>query len=364
MSALVDTNVLVYRHDPRDPAKQRVARALLREGLEQEVLRIPHQAIVEFVQAVTRPVGRGGAGLLTRAEALREAEELLAQFEILYPTESLLRTAIRAVATYQLSWFDAHLRAYGEFIQRLAGRFVTTTDVGTTTAEVDRWADFTRYLVGTSPARGGSGDTSALTSVTVMHGMRAALQVAFGSDAFAGRRIVVVGVGKVGGKVAEAAARAGARVAVADVRTDAAAALAARIEGEVIDANTAYAAECDVLSPNALGGVLSPETIPHLRCRVVCGGANNQLLHDPEDAALLAARGIVYAPDYVINSGGLINAAVEREGYAAARARRLANGVYDTTLAILTAAQQDGISTAEAAARRVRARLAAARRQD
>jgi predicted nucleic acid-binding protein len=114
MSALVDTNVLVYRHDPRDPAKQRVARALLREGLEQEVLRIPHQAIVEFVQAVTRPVGRSGVGLLTRAEALREAEELLVQFEILYPTESLLRTAIRAVATYQLSWFDAHLWAYAE----------------------------------------------------------------------------------------------------------------------------------------------------------------------------------------------------------------------------------------------------------
>ncbi len=114
MSALVDTNVLVYRHDPRVPAKQRVARTLLREGLEQEVLRIPHQAIVEFVQAVTRPVGRSGAGLLTRAEALREAEELLVQFEILYPTESLLRTAIRAVATYQLSWFDAHLWAYAE----------------------------------------------------------------------------------------------------------------------------------------------------------------------------------------------------------------------------------------------------------
>jgi predicted nucleic acid-binding protein len=114
MSALVDTNVLVYRHDPRDPAKQRVARALLREGLEREDLRIPHQAIVEFVQAVTRPVGRGGVGLLTRAESLREAEELLVQFEILYPTESLLRTAIRAVATYQLSWFDAHLWAYAE----------------------------------------------------------------------------------------------------------------------------------------------------------------------------------------------------------------------------------------------------------
>lgn len=114
MSALVDTNVLVYRHDPRDPAKQRVASELLREGLEQEVLRVPHQAIIEFVQAVARPVGRGGAGLLTRADALREAEALLVQFEILYPTESLVRTAIRAVATYQLSWFDAHLWAYAE----------------------------------------------------------------------------------------------------------------------------------------------------------------------------------------------------------------------------------------------------------
>ena len=114
MSALVDTNVLVYCHDPRDRAKQRIACSLLREGLQQEALRVPHQAIVEFVQAVTRPVGRGAAGLLTRAEALREAEELLAQFDILYPTESVLRTAIRGVATYQLGWFDAHLWAYAE----------------------------------------------------------------------------------------------------------------------------------------------------------------------------------------------------------------------------------------------------------
>ena len=114
MSALVDTNVLVYRYDPRVPGKQRVARELLREGMNQEILRVPHQAVIEFVQAVTRPLVRGGDGLLTRAEALREAEELLAQFEILYPTESLLRTAIRAVATYQLGWFDAHLWAYAE----------------------------------------------------------------------------------------------------------------------------------------------------------------------------------------------------------------------------------------------------------
>ena len=114
MTALVDTNVLVYRFDHRDPAKQRVARDLLREGIERDTLRVPHQAIVEFVKAVTRPLGRGKASLLARPDALREAEELLAQFEVLYPTGSIVRTAIRAVATYQLGWLDAHMWAYAE----------------------------------------------------------------------------------------------------------------------------------------------------------------------------------------------------------------------------------------------------------
>ena len=114
MTALVDTNVLVYSFDPRFPEKQRIARELLREGIAQGTLRVPHQAIVEFVQVVTRPLGRNGASLLTRPDSLREAEELLAQFEVLYPTESMLRTAIRAVATYRLSWMDAHMWAYAE----------------------------------------------------------------------------------------------------------------------------------------------------------------------------------------------------------------------------------------------------------
>ena len=114
MTALVDTNVLVYSFDPRFPEKQRIARELLREGIVRGTLRVPHQAIVEFVQVVTRPLGRNGASLLARPDSLREAEELLAQFEVLYPTESMLRTAIRAVATYQLSWMDAHMWAYAE----------------------------------------------------------------------------------------------------------------------------------------------------------------------------------------------------------------------------------------------------------
>ena len=113
MAALVDTNVLVYRFDPRFPLKQRRATELLRRGIGEGSLRLPHQAIVEFVAVVTRPLPKFGA-LLTPLEAGREAEELLAQFEVLYPNEALVRTALRGAAAYQLSWFDAHLWAYAE----------------------------------------------------------------------------------------------------------------------------------------------------------------------------------------------------------------------------------------------------------
>lgn len=113
MAALVDTNVLVYRYDPRFPAKQRIATGLLRQGLETDSVRVPHQAIVEFVAAVTRPLD-GEATLLPAAEARREAEEFLSQFTVLYPSEPLVRLALRGAAAYQLAWFDAHLWAYAE----------------------------------------------------------------------------------------------------------------------------------------------------------------------------------------------------------------------------------------------------------
>ncbi len=110
---LVDTNILVYRFDPRFPDKQRLATALLREGIQHDTIRLPHQAIIEFVAATTRPLA-GGQPLLTPDAARREAEEFLIQFKVLYPTEDVVRTALRGAAAYQLSWFDAHLWAYAE----------------------------------------------------------------------------------------------------------------------------------------------------------------------------------------------------------------------------------------------------------
>ncbi len=254
----------------------------------------------------------------------------------------------------------AQLHAYGRFVDSLGGRYITTTDVGTFTRDLDVIRDVTRYVVGTSPERGGSGDTSLLTSVTVIHGMRAALQAAFGEETFAGRRIVVVGTGKVGSRVARHAAAQGAEVRVADVRAEAVQSLAAEIGAGVVEVADAYTMECDVLSPNALGGVLNERSIPRLRCRVICGGANNQLERDPDDADLLRARGILYAPDYVVNAGGIINAGVEWEGYDAARAERLAAAVYQTTREVLRSAEAQGISTAAAAAQRVEQILSAA----
>ena len=148
---------------------------------------------------------------------------------------------------------------------------------------------------------------------------------------------------------------------MADVREKAVQALAQDLGATVVDAETAYELECDVLSPNALGGVLTSDSIERLRCRIVCGAANNQLARDPDDGDHMRRRGIVYAPDYVVNGGGVISVTVELEGYDAARTAVLADAVYETTLGLLQTSEREGISTAHAAQRLVQERLAVAR---
>ncbi len=218
----------------------------------------------------------------------------------------------------------------------------------------------TDHVVGVGEDLGGGGDTSELTAITITEGMRAALRVAFDDERFQGRHIVVLGIGKVGAKVARIVAERGARITLSDLRKEPLAQLATELDADIVEPAAALETECDLLSPNALGGILNRDTIPRLRTRVVCGGANNQLRGDPDDARLVAARDILYAPDYVVNSGGLISAAVEREGYDRERALEMAGRVYDTTLSVLEAARSEGISTAEAAQNLWQARLAEA----
>ena len=256
---------------------------------------------------------------------------------------------------------DAQLRSYAEFLNQIGGRFITTTDVGTTTAEVDQLHAWTPHILGLSAALGGGGDTSALTAATILAGMRATFEALDGDDGFAGRRIVVIGLGKVGAKVARGLADAGAQLRIADIRADAAAKLAEEIEAKAIPLDDALSAPCDLLSPNALGGVLSAETIPTLRCRAICGAANNQLAREPQDAELLAERGILYAPDYVVNSGGLISVAGELFDWPPETTREHAERVYDATREIFRSAAENGITPTDAAEALAADAVAAAR---
>ncbi len=252
---------------------------------------------------------------------------------------------------------EAQLRSYAQFVNQFEGRYLTTTDVGTTTAEIDQLSQWTPHIVGASPERGGSGDTSALTAVTVLNGIYATLEALDGDPSPAGKTIVVVGVGKVGEKVARRLAQDGASLLLADIRAIAAAALAAEIGASTISVDQAFVTPCDLLSPNALGGVFGEENIPALQCRSICGGANNQLVRDPEDASLIAERGILYAPDCVVNSGGVISVAQEVAGWSYDEAVEHAEGVFETTREIFELADRRGVSTAEAARRFALAQL-------
>ena len=251
---------------------------------------------------------------------------------------------------------DALLRAYGRQVERLGGTYITTADVGTTVKDLDVISETTRFVTGTSH---GSGDPSPVTAHGVWHGMRAVAEVAFGEPTLEGRHVVVQGVGKVGSGVARKLKAEGARVTVADIDPDAAGALAAEIGADVVRASEALGVPCDVLSPCALGPVVTQKTLHSFKCGAIAGAANNQLEH-PSLARALADAGILYAPDYVINAGGLINVADELHGYDAARAHRKAEAIADTLREIFRSAAAENLTPAEAADKMAESRIRAA----
>lgn len=201
-------------------------------------------------------------------------------------------------------------RALGSAVEALGGRYWTAEDVGVSPSDMAFAAERTRYVAGLPTGVAASGDPSPVTARGVFLGVRACAREAWGSEDLAGRRVAVQGVGHVGGRVCALLAEAGARLVIADVNAEAVREVAARTGADVVAPDEIYGVEADVFSPNALGAVINPQTLPKLTCRIVAGGANNQL-STPEMGDALAARGIVYAPDYVINGGGIINVASE-----------------------------------------------------
>ena len=246
---------------------------------------------------------------------------------------------------------DALMERYAHFIDSLGGAYLTAEDVGTTQADMDLLRTVTPYVTGTSS---GSGDPSPATAWGVLHAMRAVAAELWGDDSLAGRHVVVAGIGKVGSALARHLLDAGARVTAADpvARMDAV---------DFVPPDEAHTVPCDIYSPNAYGAVLSAVTIPQLRCAAVCGAANNQLATH-EDRYRIADAGVLYAPDYVVNAGGVINIADELHGaYDHDRAFARVAGIRETMTAVLRTARDEALTTADAADRLAERRIEASR---
>jgi valine dehydrogenase (NAD+) len=253
---------------------------------------------------------------------------------------------------------EALLRGYGRFIQSLGGRYYTACDVGTYSEDMDIIARESDYVTGRTEAHGGAGDSSVLTAYGVYQGMRAAAEHVWGEPTLRGRRVGVEGVGKVGHRLVQHLLEDGAEVVVCDVSAAALARVRARHPqlAVVADNSALVRSELDVYAPCALGGSLDNETVAVLSAQVVCGGANNQLAHAGIEKQL-ADRGVLYAPDYVVNAGGVIQVADEIEGFSMERARAKASGIFDTTRKIFALAADEGVPPGAAADRLAEQRM-------
>jgi leucine dehydrogenase len=244
---------------------------------------------------------------------------------------------------------------FADTVAALNGRYITAEDVGTSSRDMSVIAERTRFVAGLSRSRGGSGDPSPFTALGVEYAIRACCERVFGDESLRGRTICVVGLGHVGSRVAKRCAKAGAKLIVADV-DETKRKLAKELKAKWTSPEEALEAEAEILAPCALGGVLNDETVPRLRCQIIAGAANNQLA-DERVADLLTSRGILWAPDFVANAGGVINIAEEFGSYDAAAARRRVRGIAETLRRIFDAADSMGATPLTAAMELARRRL-------
>jgi len=246
-------------------------------------------------------------------------------------------------------------RAHGRFVESLGGRYITAEDVGTSTADMDFVHMETDYVSGLA---GRSGDPSPVTAHGVFRAIQASAKKRWGSDDLTTRTISVQGCGHVGYYLAKELHEAGARLVVTDIDGDRVKRVVSDFGAKAVSPDEIYSVQADVYAPCALGAVINDQTIPQLRVEIVAGAANNVLLEERHGNAL-EAKGILYAPDYVANAGGVINVYSELAGWSSARAFRKADEIYDTVLKVFEIAERDGIPTYEAADRLAEQRIRA-----
>ncbi|WP_275259478.1 Glu/Leu/Phe/Val family dehydrogenase [Paenibacillus pinistramenti] len=253
---------------------------------------------------------------------------------------------------------EALFRSFGRVLERMKGRYITGVDLGTTVQDMDFIAMETSHVTDMTGTLGGSGNyTAEMTAYGVYLGIEASLQEAAGSRSLAGKRVAVQGLGKVGYALCRYLRKAGAELLVSDVNPPLTERAVREFGASAVSPGAIYAQDCDVFAPCALGGILNDAVLAQLSCRVVAGAANNQLA-GPETAGELQARGILYAPDYAINAGGIIATALELQGRGAEEIRRRVETIGQTLADVYRLARSSGADTAQAADRLAEARLA------
>jgi len=253
---------------------------------------------------------------------------------------------------------EALLRAYGRFVESLNGRYITACDIGTYSQDMDIVARESRNVTGRTEPHGGAGDSSVLTALGVFQAMRAAAEHTWGTPSLRDRAVAVEGVGKVGSHLVTHLIEDGAAVTVYDINDAAVQRVLAKHPAinVAVTRSDLVSGEADIYAPCAMGGAIDDATVAVLRARVICGGANNQLAHPGIDK-LLEDHGIIYAPDYVVNAGGVIQVADELEGFNFERAKAKADQIFATTKRILALAGQEGVPPAVAADRLAERRM-------
>jgi leucine dehydrogenase len=239
-------------------------------------------------------------------------------------------------------------RSFGRYLETLGGRYITAEDVGTSTEDMENIRIETSHVVGVDVTHGGSGDPSPFTALGVLHGMRACAEEVFGSSSLERRTVAVQGLGHVGYHLCRLLHDEGASLMITDLRTEIVELAVRAFGAKPVEADEILGMPCDILAPCAMGAVVNDESLPNFRCSIIAGSANNILLEARHGEAL-AQRGILYAPDYVINAGGLINVADELEGYNETRATKRVARIYDSMKKIIAIAERDCVPTNVAA---------------
>ena len=255
------------------------------------------------------------------------------------------------------------MRRFGEFVHSLSGKYITAEDVGMETEDMDTVREVTPYVTGISQDKGGAGNPSPITAYGVFMGMKAAAKYKYGSDILEDKTVYVQGIGNVGETLVEYLTQEGAKVVVSDINQGKLEEVRDKYGATIYGGTNLYTEKMDIYAPCALGATVNDDTVNLLNCDIVAGAANNQLADEQKHGKRLQERGILYAPDFLINAGGIINVYAELEGYDRTEIMRKTENIYTTTIEILNRAHETGVTTHQAALEIAQARIDARKQE-